>query len=305
MHKKVLSYVWDYFLIAVGCAIYVLGWTSFMLPSGVVSGGLTGASAILEMATGIPLDVFYFVLNTLLIVLATLVLGKSFGVKTIYAIIVSTLLLRLFSGDAFNFLKCLPGQPLYVSEKILIPVIGGLMEAFGIGLIFLRGGSTGGTDILAMLVNKFWPISPGRFYLYSDLIIISSILLIPGHTFGDMIYGYIAMFTFSFGIDYVLMGNKSNAQVLIFSEKYAEIADYVNRELDRGVTALRAVGWYTRSERNVLLILVRKSQLQDVARAVKEIDPKAFVTVSPASEVYGEGFEEIKAGLLRKKKQEE
>ena len=303
MKNKVLNTVLDYVQIIIGCAINSLGWTSFMLPNGVIDGGLTGLSAILEMVTGIPLDIFFFSMNAALIIIGTLVLGRGFGIRTIFAIIVCTVMLRLFSGEAFNFLKCMPGQPLYVSEKILVPVIGGLMEAVGIGLIFLRGGSTGGSDILAMLVNKFWPISPGRFYLVSDLVVISSIVLIPGHTFADMIYGYIAMFTFSFAIDFVLLGNRSTVQVLIFSDRYGEIADFINKKLERGVTALRAVGWYTQKDRNVLLVLVLKSQLQVIFRAVKDIDPKAFISVSPASNVYGEGFEEIKAGLQRKKKE--
>ena len=303
MKNKLLNTFLDYLLIAVGCAVYSLGWTSFMLPNGVIDGGLTGLSALLEMATGIPLNIFYFTMNAVLIILGTFVLGRSFGVKTIYAIILCSIMLRVFSGEAFDFLKCIPGQPLYVSEKVLVPVIGGLMEAVGIGLIFLRGGSTGGTDILAMLVNKFWPVSPGRFYLVSDLVVISSIILIPGHTFADMIYGYIAMFSFSSIIDFVLLGNRSTVQVLIFSDKYSEIADYINRKLERGVTALRAVGWFTQKDRNVLLVLVLKSQLQEIFRTVKEIDPKAFLSVSPASNGFGEGFEEIKAGLQRKKKE--
>lgn len=303
MKNKVLNTVLDYIQIIIGCAINSLGWTSFMLPNGVIDGGLTGLSAILEMVTGIPLDIFFFSMNAALIIIGTLVLGRGFGIRTIFAIVVCALMLRLFSGEAFNFLKCMPGQPLYVSEKILVPVIGGLMEAVGIGLIFLRGGSTGGSDILAMLVNKFWPISPGRFYLVTDLVVISSIVLIPGHTFADMIYGYIAMFTFSFAIDFVLLGNRSTVQVLIFSDRYGEIADFINKKLERGVTALRAVGWYTQKDRNVLLVLVLKSQLQVIFRAVKDIDPKAFISVSPASNVYGEGFEEIKAGLQRKKKE--
>lgn len=303
MKNKALQVILDYVLITVGCAVNTIGWTSFMLPNGVIDGGLTGLSAILEMVTGIPLDIFFFSINSALIIIGTLFLGRGFGVRTIYAIIVCSLLLRLFSGPAFDFLKCTPGNPLYVSEKILVPVIGGLMEALGIGMIFLRGGSTGGSDILAMLVNKFWPVSPGRFYLVSDLVVISSIILIPGHTFADMIYGYIAMFTFSFAIDFVLLGNRSTVQVLIFSDRYSEIADFINRDLERGVTALRAIGWYTQKDRNVLLVLVLKSQLQGIFRAVKEIDPKAFISVSPASNVYGEGFEEIKAGLQRKKKE--
>lgn len=302
MNKKLLDSILDYVVIAIGCAINTLGWTSFMLPNGMVDGGLTGASAILEMATGIPLDITYFVLNSLLIILATVILGRSFGVRTIYAIVLCTLMLRIFSSDSMDFLKCIPGQPLYISEKPLIPIIGGLMEAIGIGLILLRGGSTGGTDILAMLVNKFWPVTPGRFYLVSDLVVISSIILIPGHTFADMIYGYIAMFVFSFMIDFVLMGNRSTVQVLIFSERYSEIAEFINRDLERGVTALKATGWYTQQDRHILLVLVLKSQLQLITRAVKDIDPKAFISVSPANNVYGEGFEEIKVGLPRKKK---
>ena len=175
------------------------------------------------------------------------------------------------------------------------------MEALGIALIMGRGGSTGGTDIFALIINKFWPVSLGKVFLYFDLVIIASVLLVPGKTFQDMVYGYIAMFTFSFGVDYVLLGRKSTVQVLIFSDKYEEIADYINKVLDRGVTALNAVGWYTQSDKKVLLALVRKMQLPALKKAIKSVDPKAFLSVSPASDVFGEGFDEIKTGLHRKK----
>ena len=158
--------------------------------------------------------------------------------------------------------------------------------------------------IIVMIINKFWPVSPGKVYLYSDLVIIASILLIPDKTFEDMIYGYVAMVTFSFMVDFVLLGGKSTLQVMVFSEKYEQIADYIIYKMDRGVTALKAVGWYTRKDRNVLLILVRKSQLHDLCKAIKELDEKAFVSVSPASSVYGEGFDELKAGISRRKKKE-
>ena len=174
------------------------------------------------------------------------------------------------------------------------------MESLGIGLIIQRGGSTGGTDIAVLIVNKFWPVSPGKVYLYSDLVIIASVLLVPGKGFEDMIFGYIAMITFSFMLDFVLLGNKTTFQVLVFSEKYEEIADFIINKLDRGVTALRAVGWYTRKDRNVLLILVRKPQIRELTKAIKEIDGKAFVSVSPATGVYGEGFDEIKTGIAKK-----
>ena len=155
---------------------------------------------------------------------------------------------------------------------------------------------------MALIVNKFWPVSPGKVFFFVDLFIIASILLVPGKNFQDMIYGYIAMVTFSVGIDYMLLGSKSTVQILVFSQQYQKIADYIIKDMDRGVTALNAIGWYTKEEKKVLLILVRKSQLPMLTKAIKSIDRKAFVSVSPASGVYGEGFEEIKTGLNRKRK---
>lgn len=303
MDRKVIrSVVWDYILITVGALLYVVAWTSFLIPNGIASGGLTGACTIIEMATRglIPVGWSFPALNALLIIIATLILGKGFGFRTIYAILVSTLLFDVM--PKVDVLLSLPGHLLYLDEKILVPVIGGIVEAIGIGLILSRGGSTGGTDIFAMIINKFWPVSPGQVYLYFDLFIIASVLLIPGKTFQDMMYGYLAMISFSLVVDYVLLGRKSSVQVLIFSEKFTDIADFIIHEMDRGVTAINAVGWYTQSEKKVLLVLARKSQLHEITKAVKGVDPKAFMSVSPASDVYGEGFEEIKTGIDRKKK---
>ena len=299
--KKILSILADYAIIVVGCILYVMAWTSFLLPRGIVSGGLTGLSAILSLATGVSVDIYYISINAVLIILGTIILGKGFGFKTIFAILVSTLLLRVLGSDSFEFLKSVSGQPLYVESKVLIPIIGGMLEAIGIAMIFQRGASTGGTDVAALIINKFWPVSPGKVYIYCDLVIIASILLIPGHSVDDMVYGYIAMITFSFGVDYVLMGRKSAVQIMVFSNRYAEIADYINNVMNRGVTALNAIGWYTHSEKKVLLVMVRKYQLREITRAIKSVDPKAFVAVSPANDVYGEGFEEIKTGIEIKK----
>ncbi len=153
-----------------------------------------------------------------------------------------------------------------------------------------------------MIVNKYWPVSPGKFYLVSDMVIIAMILLLPGKTFSDMIYGYIMMIISSFLVDFVVIGAKSSVQVLIFSDKSQEIADKLI-SLDKGVTALKAVGCYKKQDKDVLITVVRRKGLHDVTVAVKQIDPKAFVSVSAANSVYGEGFEEIKAGLVRTKKE--
>ena len=175
------------------------------------------------------------------------------------------------------------------------------MESVGLGLVLLRGGSSGGTDIIAMMINKYWPMSPGRVYLLTDIIIVTLLLFVPGKGLVDMIYAYVVMIGFSFGVDFVLLGNKSSVQILVFSSKYQQIADHIIHDVNRGVTALQSVGWYSQKESKVLLIIARKYQMNEVLNDIKEIDKKAFISVSTAMSVYGEGFEEVKTGIKVKK----
>ena len=300
--SKMLSVLWDYFVMTVGTFVFVMAWTSFLQPNNLASGGLTGFSTILDYATQgrIPMDVTYALLNVLLLVAGFLFLGRAFGFKTIYVIALSSLLFWLLP-------EYFPQREVVDPEldKIMVVLIGGAMESVGIGMILLRGGSTGGTDIVAMILNKYWPISPGKVYLYSDIFIIASLLLIPTEQGGglvNMIYAYVMMLTFSFGVDYVLLGNKSSVQLLVFSKKYKEIADHIIYDVQRGVTALQSVGWYSQQESKVLLIILRKYQMNEVINEIKRIDKDAFVSVSSANSVYGEGFEEIKTGFDMKKK---
>ena len=293
--KKALAHVWDYTVLTFGIIIYCLSWTSFLIPNGIASGGGTGLCTIIYFASNgtIPVSVSFFILNAILLVLGIMALGKAFGFKTIYAILLSTLL--------FDLLPKLDWVVTF-DNKLLIAIVGGIVEALGIGIVLMRGGSTGGTDIAAMIVNKYWPVSPGKVYLFSDIFIIASVLLVPGKTLEDMIYGYVVMVTFSFMVDFVLLGQKSSVQVLIFSSKYREIADKI-LTMDRGVTALKSMGWYSKNDSIVLLVIVRRHQLHDIVSIIKAIDHSAFVSVSSASDVYGEGFEEMKTGLDLKKKQ--
>ena len=300
--SKMLSVLWDYFVMTVGTFVFVMAWTSFLQPNNLASGGLTGFSTILDYATQgrIPMDVTYALLNVLLLVAGFLFLGRAFGFKTIYVIALSSLLFWLLP-EYFPQLEVVDPE----LDKIMVVLIGGAMESVGIGMILLRGGSTGGTDIVAMVLNKYWPISPGKVYLYSDIFIIASLLLIPTEQGGglvNMIYAYVMMLTFSFGVDYVLLGNKSSVQLLVFSKKYKEIADHIIYDVQRGVTALQSVGWYSQQESKVLLIILRKYQMNEVINEIKRIDKDAFVSVSSANSVYGEGFEEIKTGFDMKKK---
>lgn len=291
--SKVLNVILDYFLMTVGSVIFCMAWTSFLIPNGLASGGLTGLCTIIQYGTGIPVGLTYPIINVILLILGFLSLGKAFGFKTIYVIALTSLL--------FDLLPKFPQLEVMMDEKFLVALVGATLESIGIGLVLLRGGSTGGTDIIAMMINKYWPVSPGRVYLFTDIFIIASLFLLPDKGFIDVVYAYVIMLGFSFGIDFVLLGNKSSVQILVFSSKYKEIADHIIHEVHRGVTALQSVGWYSQKDSKVLLIVSRKLQMNEIVREIKSIDPKAFISVSTAMSVFGEGFEEVKTGMNLKK----
>lgn len=295
--KKAGSVAWDYIQLTVGTLLYCLGWTSFLIPNGITSGGLTGLCTTIQFGLGIPVGISFPVLNTCLLILGFLFLGKAFGFRTIYVIALSSVL--------FKVLPDFPVLEVLMEEKLLVCLLGAGMEAVGIGITLNKGGSTGGTDIIAMLVNKYWPVSPGRVYLICDIFIVSLIFLLPEKGIVDIIYAVVVMVTFSLGVDYVLMGRKTSVQILVFSSKYEEIANHMIHDMNRGVTALDSVGWYTQKEGKVLLIVARKQEMNNVIRAIKEIDKSAFISVSTAKSVYGEGFEEVKTGIKKRKDKNE
>ena len=299
-NNKVLNLLWDYFLMTVGSVIFCMAWTSIIIPTGLASGGLTGLCTIIEYATNgaIPMGIPYWIMNIGLLVIGFLSLGRAFGIKTIYVIVLTSVLFNVLPEfEALKYTGFVEND-----EKLLAALIGAAMEAVGLGIVLLRGGSSGGTDIIAMIINKYWPVSPGKVYLYTDIFIIATLLFIPDKTLIDVVYAYIIMLGFSFGIDYVLLGNKSSVQILVFSSKFHEIADHIIHDVHRGVTALQSVGWYSQKESKVLLIVSRKYQMNEVIIEIKAIDPKAFVSVSTAMSVYGEGFEEVKTGFKANKK---
>lgn len=292
-NNKILATLWDYFLMTVGSVIFCMSWTSFIIPNGLASGGLTGFCTIIQYGTGIPVGVTYPILNVCLLLLGFLVLGKGFGVKTIYVIALTSVL--------FDVLPMFPRLEVLMDEKLLVALVGAAGEAVGIGLVLLRGGSTGGSDIIAMIINKYWPVSPGRVYLVTDIFIILSVLLVPDKGIVDVIYAYVLMLGFSFGVDFVLLGNKSTVQILVFSSRYQEIADHIISSVDRGVTALQSMGWYSKQESKVLLVVARKYQMNEIINEIRNIDKRAFISVSSAMSVFGEGFEEVKSGMKLKK----
>ncbi len=301
---KIKVIVRDYFVLTLACFIFGVCWECFMIPNGMSAGGMMGLCTIIQYATGGALQVqyTYFTINAALIIIAVIVMGIGFGFKTLYCIFMSSVAMGLLSK--LTFLHCIPGEFFFVEEKVLIPIIAGFFETVGIGLTLRFGGSTGGTDIIALMVNKFWPIQLGTVFLISDLIVCSMLLFLPEKNFSDMCYGLEELVTFSLLIDMVVGGKKSSYQLLVFSEQYDKIADHIINVMDRGATVLKAMGWYTKNEKNVLLLLVSRNELPEITKVIKGIDPKAFMSVSSTNNVYGEGFEEIKTGITSLKKKE-
>ncbi|MDD7490794.1 MAG: YitT family protein [Bacteroides sp.] len=300
--RKLLSTVKDYLILTVASFLFAFAWEGFMIPNGMSAGGMMGLCTIVQYATGgfIQAQYSYIVINAVLIIVAVLAMGIGFGFKTIYCIVVSSLAMGLVGS--LDFLHSAPGEFLFIQERVLIPVFAGAIEAIGIGLILRYGGSTGGTDIISLMVNKYWPISLSMIYLVTDVIICSLLLFLPEKNFSDMCYGLEELVVFSLMIDIVVGGKRSSYQLLVFSEHYKEIADHIINNMDRGVTLLKAQGWYTKKDKDVLLILINQKELPSLTRVIKEVDPRAFMSISPTNNVYGEGFEEIKTGVSLKKK---
>lgn len=300
--RKILSTVKDYLILTVASFLFAFAWEGFMIPNGMSAGGMMGLCTIVQYATGgfIQAQYSYIVINAVLIIVAVLAMGIGFGFKTIYCIVVSSLAMGLVGS--LDFLHSAPGEFLFIQERVLIPVFAGAIEAIGIGLILRYGGSTGGTDIISLMVNKYWPISLSMIYLVTDVIICSLLLFLPEKNFSDMCYGLEELVVFSLMIDIVVGGKRSSYQLLVFSEHYKEIADHIITNMDRGVTLLKAQGWYTKKDKDVLLILINQKELPSLTRVIKEVDPRAFMSISLTNNVYGEGFEEIKTGVSLKKK---
>lgn len=291
MNNKTLKTIKEYSVMALALALYVFGWTAFLIPNQIPGGGVTGMSSIINYAFGIPISYSYLVLNVVLLVLGTVILGRGFGIKTIFCIGMSTLY--------FEFFPLIPWVS-NIEDSLLNAIIGGAFSGIGISLVFTQGGSTGGIDIIALVINKYREVSPGIIYMISDGLIISSILLLPDKSLQDIVYGYVETVAFSYTVDQFLTGNKQSVQILIITNMYKEVADKLCYEVDKGVTAINSIGWYKKSESMILMVVTRKNHMHEVMSAVKEVDNKAFLTVSNVMGVYGEGFDEVKA--RRKKK---
>ncbi len=282
--NSVFREIRSYLIITIGLFVMALGWTAFLIPNEILGGGVSGISTIIYWVSGLPVGISVFAINAVLLVFGLRILGKGFGLKTIYSIVV-------LSGF-FALLQYYIREP-FVTDKFLASIVGAGMAGSAMGFIFTQGSSTGGTDIIALIVNKYRNISPGRVILMLDVFIISSSFF-AFRSIETLVYGFVVMAVTTHVIDLIITGNKQSVQLFIFSQTPNAIADRIGNEMGRGVTFIKGTGWYTKSENDILMIIVRKTEYQQVFRIVKEEDPQAFLSLSTVMGVYGIGFDTMR-----------
>ena len=275
----------DYLMIALGMIMYGIGWTVFLLPNDITTGGVPGIASIVYFATGLPVQYVYFGINAFLLLLSLKILGWKFSMKTIYAVFVLTFFLSVIQ-------KLTEGVVLLQDQPFMACILGASFCGSGIGIAFSANGSTGGTDIVAAIINKYRDITLGRVIMICDMIIITSSYFVL-KDWEKVVYGFVTLYVCSFVLDQIVNSARQSVQFFIISKKYQEIGKRIN-DLHRGVTVIDATGLYTGQEQKIMFVLAKKRQSTTIFRIINDIDPNAFVSQSAVIGVYGEGFDAIK-----------
>lgn len=300
----------EYIMIAIGLLINTLAWNLFLIPHEVAGGGATGIAAIVMYATkgllpaevqaffamlgmesvggGIPITVTFFAINAVLLIASVKVLGFQFSIRSIFGVLCLTVWLWIPFRDLYQRFT---GEPFPLFEPFMSSILAGLILGIGMGLAFTNNGSSGGTDIIAKIINKYRTITLGRALLFTDVMIICSSGFLPDAGIDKVVYGLVAMTITSITLDMYINGIRQSVQFFIFSKKYAEIADTITQNAHRGVTVINGQGWYSKEDVKVITVVARKNESTQIFRLIKEIDPNAFISQSAAIGVYGKGFE--------------
>ena len=275
----------DYTMITIAMLSYAIGWGIFLLPNNITTGGMSGVASILYWATGIPVQLSYSTINGLLLLGALRILGWKFCVKTVYAVTVLTISIGVVTSH-YN-------AHLLSDQPFMAAIIGSVFCGCGVGLGLSSNGSTGGTDIIAAIINKYRDVSLGRIIMICDVFIISSSYFVL-HDWEKVIYGYVVLYVTAFCIDQVVDSARRSVQFFIISDKYEEIGERINREPHRGCTVIDAQGFYSGKNVKMLFVLAKRRQSDVIFRIINEVDPHAFVSQSAVIGVYGEGFDHFK-----------
>jgi uncharacterized membrane-anchored protein YitT (DUF2179 family) len=285
--KAIWRNIREYIIMTIGLLFYCFSWKGFLLPHQITGGGVTGISAIAYYATGIPLFISYFILNFILLVVSVVMIGWKFSIRSIYGVVVLTI-----------FLSIMPEVPIgtfvAANDGFMACVIGGIIWGAGYGMLFLSHGSSGGTTIIAKIINKRSNVSLGRALLYCDVIIICSSYFFLTESLEKVVYGLVTMGIATYVVDLLVTANHQSVQFFIFSKKYAAIADKINAEIGRGVTIFDGMGWRSKDDGKIIIVIARKNESSIIFQLIKETDPHAFISESNVVGVFGKGFDNIK-----------
>lgn len=270
----------DIVLISAGAFIYAFGVNYFFVANKLADGGIAGISVILHYLFNFNISMTYLVLNVPLVIMGYKLIGGKFIVKTFYGTAMTSLAFRVFQ----NYLGPM-------DDKLIASIFGGLIIGIGLGTIFVGGGSSGGADILVKILNKYFDIPVGKAFLALDFFVLSAL----GILFGRDIFMYtlVGLFISTKAIDFIQDGVDKAKALMIISDKSEEIKNEIMKQTGRGVTIINARGGYTNDNKEVLYCILGRYEVTTVKRIVKNIDRKAFMSISEVSEVLGEGFKDL------------
>lgn len=278
----------DLFFITFGILLYAFGYTAFFLPERAVMGGAAGIASLLYYAFNIPAGISIWVINVSMLLIACRALTRQFSIRTIIGVSIMSVIVGILQ-------PFFQAHPIITAgeDKFMHILIAGALSGAGLGIVFSHNGSTGGTDIVIALLNKYFRVSFGRAMQFVDITIISSSYLLF-HSMETIVHGIAFTLTASFVCDYVINGSRQTVQFIIISKEYEKIADIINEKLNRGVTQVEGKGWFSKQDVKILIVLVRKYESQEMFSYIKEIDPDAMISQSFCQGVFGAGFDKIK-----------
>ncbi len=308
---SLLTSLKEYLLMTVGMTLYSFGWICCILPANAAGGGATGLSLLIYHAIGgaVSIGTLVLIVNAILLLIGGFIVGWRFGIKTIYCIFVMSVAMHFLqtwftTPDGWVAQIVVQMQnitlpdgslvdPFALNNQLLSVILGGICLGIGIAMCFQQGGSTGGSDIVAMIVNKFYTISYGKFIRYTDSFIISAAIFLPGVGIDGVIYGFVMTTVFSYTVDMILSGNQQSQQIFIICKDYKAMAETICQEMHRGVTLVDSMGWYSKESSKMVMCVCRKRDLTMMLKTIRAVDPDAFITIGSVMGVYGKGFDAL------------
>ncbi|MBO7313145.1 MAG: YitT family protein [Alistipes sp.] len=328
--QDVLVGIKEYILMTFGMFCYAFGWQMCVLPAGGMGGGAAGLATLINavlsstfpgsefIASFLTIGNLIFAINCVLLILGVMIVGWKFGIKTLYCILMMSVMFNLVSlMPADTMVKMVVGVD---SWRILLVAMGAASCGVGIAVSFMQGGSTGGTDIVAMIINKFRTVSYGKVLLMTDcgiligsLFLTTAVNMVPSSydiaagelielvpilpfspdAFARMIYGFMMIAVIGYTVDFVQSGNQQSNQIMIFCKDYEGMAEMIKIKANRGATLIDAMGWYTKTPSKAVMVVCRKRDTSMILKLVREQDPNAFLTVGSVMGVYGQGFDAL------------